>query len=503
MKRLRLKNFRSLVDTGDLELRPLTILVGSNSSGKSSFLRFFPLLRQTAESGSRSPLLWCGNLVDFGDFMSAARRHKPILPIGVEFEIDTYSRVPYKHDSVRLSLEIDGKDQTTWLRTCELRDKEDTCHLEFDEKGMLSLLRINKHNFTAELENIAFQSLHQHLIPILAWNYSNTEAELEVNGPLQGLLAKKLAQYADPRTKLATLLRYAERLASCPVADLQMEFEKLPLRRSSEMDKDSMKQIGALVFADQVLNLLHHLRREVDSFASGVTYLGPFRQDPKRYYRHQELSVVQIEPHGENLAMFIRALNEEQVSDLSNFVKKYLGYAVRVRPSGAHVEVFIVEDSGAEFNLIDVGYGLSQVLPIIAQCWATSYGLPLQGRVFSTTVLAIEQPELHLHPAHQARLADMFAGVVAATATARASPMVRSMRGWIDSLEPPLLIVETHSETLVNRLGELVEKKALNPSDVSVLLFEKDSSTGNTSVRQSEFNPDGTLTNWPIGFFSP
>ena len=44
MDRIRLQNFRSLQDTGEIEIKPLTLLVGKNSSGKSSFLRFFPLI---------------------------------------------------------------------------------------------------------------------------------------------------------------------------------------------------------------------------------------------------------------------------------------------------------------------------------------------------------------------------------------------------------------------------------------------------------------------------
>ena len=88
MRSLRLKNFRSLVDTGRIELRPLTVLVGANSSGKSSFLRFFPLLRQTYEARSASPLLWYGRDVDFGDFSQVVRRGAEPKEIEVEMGFD-------------------------------------------------------------------------------------------------------------------------------------------------------------------------------------------------------------------------------------------------------------------------------------------------------------------------------------------------------------------------------------------------------------------------------
>src|SRR5690606_38082076 len=74
LRAVRLANLRSLGDTGKLALRPLTMLVGANSSGKSTLLRFFPLLRQTDSEESGSPLLFFGADVDFGEFKDAIGR---------------------------------------------------------------------------------------------------------------------------------------------------------------------------------------------------------------------------------------------------------------------------------------------------------------------------------------------------------------------------------------------------------------------------------------------
>ncbi len=64
-------------------------------------------------------------------------------------------------------------------------------------------------------------------------------------------------------------------------------------------------------------------------------------------------------------------------------------------------------------------------------------------------------------------------------------------------------IVETHSETLVNRLGEFIAVKRLDPRDVQVILFEPVDDTGKTSVGTVEYDNDGTLIDWPYGFFQP
>src|SRR5262249_27072920 len=87
MRSIRLTNFRSIPDTGRIELRPITLVVGANTSGKSSFLRFFPLLRQTVETQTPSPLLWYGTYVDFGDFSQAVCHAADPKEMVAEFDL--------------------------------------------------------------------------------------------------------------------------------------------------------------------------------------------------------------------------------------------------------------------------------------------------------------------------------------------------------------------------------------------------------------------------------
>jgi len=65
MDALRLQNFRCIEDSGTIELKPLNFLVGSNSSGKSSFLKFFPLIKESIGQRKKGVFLWNGNNVDF------------------------------------------------------------------------------------------------------------------------------------------------------------------------------------------------------------------------------------------------------------------------------------------------------------------------------------------------------------------------------------------------------------------------------------------------------
>lgn len=81
MDAIRLKNLRNLEDTGFVQIKPITFLLGSNSSGKSTFLRSFPLIRQSVATRTIGPILWYGNLVDFGSFSEALNNKSSVKEI--------------------------------------------------------------------------------------------------------------------------------------------------------------------------------------------------------------------------------------------------------------------------------------------------------------------------------------------------------------------------------------------------------------------------------------
>lgn len=146
-----------------------------------------------------------------------------------------------------------------------------------------------------------------------------------------------------------------------------------------------------------------------------------------------------------------------------------------------HSRVRIVaEETGVEVAPCDIGVGVAQVLPVVIGSMVPGY-----------SVLAVEQPELHLHPAVQCRLADVF---------------VRACR----STEERLTLLETHSEHLMLRLmrrmretaqGELSEQGlALTKDEVQVLFVE--SFEGRTVFREMPLNSRGEwVKSWPGGFF--
>ena len=88
LEALRVKNLRCLSDTPRIPIRPITVLVGRNSSGKSTFLRTFPLLRQSVETPTESPILWYHQrYVDFGTLKNAINDRATERTVTFEFTV--------------------------------------------------------------------------------------------------------------------------------------------------------------------------------------------------------------------------------------------------------------------------------------------------------------------------------------------------------------------------------------------------------------------------------
>jgi predicted ATPase len=166
---------------------------------------------------------------------------------------------------------------------------------------------------------------------------------------------------------------------------------------------------------------------------------------------------------------------------------------IRCNLIGYRSSIDVLEGDNA-INIVDTGYGVSQILPVLGQIWWAAnadraFPGPQAGP--ASRLLAIEQPELHLHPAHQAYLAD-----------ALVDPP--KMPGVSGARHSTYFIVETHSEALVNRLGDLVSMGRVKPGDIQILLFEPDDSDERkTNVRIAQFGEAGQLIDWPYGFFQP
>lgn len=427
------KNLRCLTDTGLLPIRPITVLVGKNSSGKSTFLRAFPLLRQSVETLRNSPVLWYGQYVDFGSLSEAASYQLKEPSITLRFKLDAPAelRSVVSGHPIDVAMTLSGGD-TPYVSEYEVVS-EDREHWHFDQSGNAKKRLVNGRD-----------------VPLSA------PVSLVSDGFILRTISNGTASGANYKS-----------------------FPGIQLPAISETvfkvlgPKEGIKSESALtiLLADF---LVSYTMRD-------VAYLAPLRVSAQRSYRVQNVAIDEVDPDGSNFAMFLRSLTPEEIESFAAFTRRTLGFEVKAKTEGLHTEIMIREEGAPKFvNLVDVGFGYSEVLPLAAVVWSSC--LRENGRTRRASMLALEQPELHLHPAYQSKLADLFAEALPA--------------------QTPIL-VETHSQALVNRLGELIEEGRLQKEDVVVLLFELDPATREASVRESTFDAEGVLTNWPIGFFAP
>jgi len=224
-------------------------------------------------------------------------------------------------------------------------------------------------------------------------------------------------------------------------------------------------------------------------FVRNVRYLGPLRLEPHGSQSFSpssepddvgskgEFAAIVYESNRQRHINWWNPIEDKiQYGTLSSAVNTWLQYigvaqSVSVRDSGVAGITWTIRISEEQFPqpLSAVGVGVSQVLPIlIAGLLAPSNAL-----------LLIEQPELHLHPRAQARLADFFLSL---TGTGRRC------------------IVETHSEALVNQFRWLLARHADNAESPVAIYFSRLNHMGDTEFSQVELSRDGFIQNWPEGF---
>ncbi|MEC3887625.1 AAA family ATPase [Xanthomonas campestris] len=158
IKGFRVENLRSIKDSKMITLRKINILIGRNSSGKSTVLRFLPLLRQSVEQPTKGPILWFGRLVDFGSFENAARDNDVSRGVRIEFNIIIPKRnqgfrralhssfqqfdrgdlfwAPSLNARVSITLGRSTKDRVGNVRKLTMSIKDDRIDIIFGENGI-------------------------------------------------------------------------------------------------------------------------------------------------------------------------------------------------------------------------------------------------------------------------------------------------------------------------------------------------------------------------------
>lgn len=589
---IEIENFKGIGLPQSIDLRPITLLFGPNSAGKSTILQALHYLREVIERNNTDPdQTIAGGLTDLGGFASLVHNHELDRTIRIKVRLDVSEdqgsdRFPLnsgaglldpQFDSLRvrylagentelrdyavvqevgigievawsaflhapfvekLSIEIDGEDFATlrsppqeglaeltainWEHPLlrEVVDPDDLPEemvAEIEEAPVLladgeELERGDP--FETPLGNELYDLSRQIVADTQVNETVRFRVKVDTDGGALPLLDRPLGLDLVEPDKTLIRQRYA-RGANMP--RLSDDDER---RASDELDFENYRRTGLSALLDEmVLGPVRILR----DYLQAITYIGPLRDIPSRGYRPRRspdesrwargLAAWDV-LHNENDGGLVEAVNDW----LSSELKLNTGYRLQrtdfklVPGTSRFHQLFhrgIEEDdlgelqelyeslqTTTEFGLLDtekgvlvapndVGVGISQMVPVVVACLTDPNGM-----------VAIEQPELHIHPAIQVGLGDLFID-----ATMLYQPVVGPERS---------LLIETHSEHIMLRLLRRIREQTdgdlppgvtgLENDDLSVIYVE--STAEGVRFRPLRVSDDGDfIDRWPHGFF--
>lgn len=502
---LRARNFRSFIDTGHISLKKINLLVGKNSIGKSSFARIWPLFAQARYATKKSPVLWNGNLVDFGGFDDVISRYADSQEIEFEFTLVANNDAFQQKSKVLSGNHINTLSNSINISICMRADKGRTVcsnlRLKFSDYEI-----VYKYDKNGNFEDVDFRTVGENFkqLKTLAAYKVNTPPSFFAPIPSFYIKEGGASAWSPMHMRLYAFLRHKlhKRISQEKIHEICSRLnvvgskaEILGVAKKFAFDYVSWRQfISDLERNDQKLTkfselvnlasselLLRDIDRDVKNYFTNVSYILPLRATAQRYYRRQELAVENIDPTGSNLAFFLSSLSETEEQDLNSWLGDSLEISISTDDSAGHVSVKITDiTTGRRDNMADMGFGFSQVLPLAIQAWIAMR----DSESPYERILVWEQPELHLHPAMQRKLARLIAN------------LMRSAKN--NNL---YLIAETHSQSLINEFGDLIESGGLSSDDVQILLFEQNSNN-ETKITSTDFDDDGQLNHWPFGFLA-
>ncbi|MDM8556100.1 DUF3696 domain-containing protein [Desulfococcaceae bacterium HSG7] len=478
IEEISLENFKAFKELDGLNIKPITILCGTNSCGKSSILQSILTFKQTLESQNLSQtLLLNGRFTHLGSFENIIydKNVENVVSFGFKFNlkkqaINISERSSYNFSILFSSLlheliPISKFDDTT---ECRLHYQISLSTSESSEKFYLKPITVN---------NLAFN------FEALSNGVSISEASLE-------FILKDQNNYQVIWKNLFPLRYQNDDETSEGEETVQIEFSNLSPRiintGSPPFDKEFKEFLRLALYMGNINDMLRYV-------FSSYSYIGPLREEPSRRYIYED-EIVEIGIKGENAAHIFLAEKERTIKNhyfydkmedsffqkeeicLSDGVQDWLdSMNIKSLKSEPLREIIHLKlDAGVQnrtrVNIADVGFGVSQVFPIILEGLRMPVG----------NTLILEQPEIHLHPKLQMQIADYCIAL---------------------ALSGKKVIAETHSDHVVNRLvRRIVEDETGKLQELIGIYFIKPSQDG-ALFEEIVIDEKRGIVNWPEEFF--
>ena len=422
--KLYLENVRSFEGWHEIPISPATVLLGENSAGKSTLLGMVAVVHHEG-------FPFNGNFFnqfpfEFGGYKTIANGKKGVTHFSVGFQ--TFGNSPFRRTeerqkkSISVGLIAAFREREGLPVLCHVFAWEGDVAIAFYQKEFGRLNRIEQMGLPA---NLKVESI-----------------ELPDSVP-QDLTGSHLFRFA-----------YEKREKGKKSSE-----EKRP--NEDEIDFLMRRLIGGGLMRWEGVSAM--------AFA-------PMRSRPKRTY--DQLS-DEFSPEGDHVPLLLARATDpnnkqakalhDALRDFGSYSEMFTDIGVKQLGRGSGNPFQVQVSMGAKkTNLMDVGYGVSQILPLIVDA----------QRATSNTILLLQQPEVHLHPKAQAALGSLI-------------------KDWV-SKSKKTVVVETHSDYLVDRLRLEVKRANLKEGDVSIFFLEKKGSQ--TKLHILEIDAQGNVLKAPEGY---
>lgn len=486
LKTIQIKNLKSIVDSGPIELKPLTVVIGKNSSGKSSFLRVFPLLKQSYVVNLSEPILWYGDYVDFGSFRNTLNSEcakGDCIEFIMTFENVTslYSLNATKIANINVSMSI--KERSIAKYEININNKNKIVLEEHDGKKYNIIINDEK----IDCAPLVLVDYRTNKFPVYV-----SRGEGELYFPFYSIPKEIFDKYLDTNQHERYILRedrildINKQISLGSAKTKAYKIFKEVIKAEKEIEEDDLVMIANMLIRNTVVDVLSSVEDTVANTFRSVQYFQPLRSRGDRFYRVQGLNTKEIDSDGNNGPMFLYNMEKEKEKEFEKWCFENFGFAYSISKFGDGLESTSITIKNklekTEHNLTDTGFGYSQIFPIILSLWNYTEN---QRRSNYERIIVIEQPELHLHPSFQKRIMNAIVKII---------EIAKKKRMGIK------FIIETHSETIVNYLGKLISNNYDNNSDINLLVC--DMVDKKSRFEKMIFNKDGLIENWPNGFFS-
>ncbi|MEB3189745.1 MAG: AAA family ATPase [Snowella sp.] len=460
---ITVQGFKSLYEESRIEIRPLTVLAGANSSGKSSMMQPLLLMKQTLEvlydpgalliNGpnvkftSGSQLL--SNTFSSNDQFSVAIKTDKYSSIKIIFQRENLGI-----NSFRVSQFTENLDKDNEIVYCQEMSSGELSNLVFRKELSDRIYKQTQAIFIKESRSI-FE-----------------EAKDWVQEIIENAKKRWLFKVASNRCffQLNAINNYPDQIDSPQ--------NSTPLYLSMQNHLFAyLNDISNIAFSDQYFGPYLSFRfTRLSAPYLKIIHLPGLRGTPERTYPITGVKNQFPGTFDNYFASIIyhwQATQNSKIEELNKYLQD-LGLTSKVtasRPNDVNIELQVglsKDISDTVVNIADVGLGVSQVLPVLVALLVAEPG----------QLVYLEQPELHLHPRAQANLAQ---------------PLIDAANRGVK------VVVETHSDLLLTRIKTLVAEEAIDPAKLILHWFSR-GDDGITKINSKELDKVGAYGEFPIDF---